>query len=152
VIYLLRVVSAAAALIFDTNGRVLLMREGYGRKRYGLPGGVIEEGETPRAAAVREVKEELGLDVEATELVAVYHLRTQRSEGLRFFFRCEILHGEPAIPDTGEVTDFLWSSPTALPSPTTTTAPFAIRDGSAGHTCVYREIDTRNQAEAAILA
>jgi len=43
-------VSAAAALIFDQAGRVLLIREGYGERRYGLPGGVIEDGETPRAA------------------------------------------------------------------------------------------------------
>jgi 8-oxo-dGTP diphosphatase len=138
------VVSAAAVLIFDTEGRVLLIREGYGRKRYGLPGGVIEEGETPRAAALREVKEELGLDVQATDLVAVYHLRGARGEGLRFFFRAEILHGEPVVPDTGEITGFFWTSPSALPMPTTDTAPFAIRDGLAGRTGVYREIDTRD--------
>jgi 8-oxo-dGTP diphosphatase len=147
VVYLLSVISAAAVLIFDAEGRVLLIREGYGRKRYGLPGGVIEHGETPRVAALREVKEELALDVEATELVAVYHLRSPRGEGLRFFFRAEILHGEPTIPDSGEITGCFWSCPTALPTPTTTTAPFAIRDACDGRTGVYREIDARDPSQ-----
>jgi 8-oxo-dGTP diphosphatase len=137
-------VSAAAGLIFDTEGQVLLMREGYGRERYGLPGGVIEQGESPRATAVREVKEECGLDVRATELVAIYHLRTDRSEGLRFFFRCQILGGEPLIPETGEVAELMWAPPTHLPTPTTESAPYAIQDCLAGRKCIYREIDTRD--------
>ena len=65
---------AAAALIIDDANRVLLIREGYEAGRYGLPGGVIEAGETPREyAVIREVHEELGLSVEPQELVAVYY-------------------------------------------------------------------------------
>jgi 8-oxo-dGTP pyrophosphatase MutT (NUDIX family) len=137
------VISAAASLIFDDDGRVLLMREGYGEGRYGLPGGVIEDGETPRAATIREVEEELGLQVDAKELVAVYHLRTLRSEGFRFFFRCEIVRGQPTIRGTGEVSEFVWASPDQLPLPLTTTAPLAIADAAAVGIGVYREVDVR---------
>ena len=98
---------AAAALIIDDANRVLLIREGYEAGRYGLPGGVIEAGETPRDAVIREVHEELGLSVEPQELVAVYYLRTDRSEGLRFFFRCEVIDGRPKVPESGEIADFL---------------------------------------------
>ena len=66
--------AASAALIFDGDGSVLLVREGYGLQRYGLPGGVIKDGESPAAAVVREVREEVGVRVEVGELVAVYHL------------------------------------------------------------------------------
>jgi ADP-ribose pyrophosphatase YjhB (NUDIX family) len=135
---------AAAAVIFDAEGRVLLMREAYERERYGLPGGVIEEGESPRSAAIRETREELGLAVLAHELIAVYHLRTNRSDGLRFFFRCEIVGGgTPTVPPTGEVASFVWARVDALPEPLTTTAPYAVEDAAKGLRGIYREIDAR---------
>jgi ADP-ribose pyrophosphatase YjhB (NUDIX family) len=134
---------AAAAVIFDAEGRVLLMREAYERERYGLPGGVIEEGESPRSAAIRETHEELGLVVTAHELIAVYHLRTNRSDGLRFFFRCEIVGGTPTVPPTGEVAGFVWARVDALPEPLTTTAPYAVEDATKGQRGIYREIDAR---------
>jgi ADP-ribose pyrophosphatase YjhB (NUDIX family) len=122
----------------------LLIREGYGAERYGLPGGVIEPGETPREATIREVREELGLTVEPHDLVAVYHLRTDRGEGLRFFFGCGVIDGEPSIPSGGEIATFLWSGIEELPSPLTTTAPHAIADWVAGRVGVYRELDARS--------
>jgi 8-oxo-dGTP pyrophosphatase MutT (NUDIX family) len=138
--------SAAAALIFDDADRILLIREGYGRKRYGLPGGVIESGESPRTATVREAGEELGLLVDPAELVAVYYLRTDRGEGMRYFFRCDILEGEPTLSGTGEIAGFVWAEADMLPAPLTTTAPYAIADATAGRVGVYREIDARSTA------
>ena len=57
--------SPPAALI-DSDGRVLLARRPEGKKLAGLwefPGGKLEPGETPEAALIRELKEELGIDV-----------------------------------------------------------------------------------------
>lgn len=51
---------AAGALFFDNEGRVLLVRPSY-KKHWDIPGGYVEPGESPRAACVREVQEELGL-------------------------------------------------------------------------------------------
>ena len=137
---------AAAALIIDDAHRVLLIREGYEAGRYGLPGGVIEAGETPRDAVIREVHEELGLSVEPQELVAVYYLRTDRSEGLRFFFRCEVIDGRPKVPESGEIADFLWAPRDNLPRPLTNTAPHAIADWTDGRAGIYREIDLRTDS------
>lgn len=61
----------AGVVVRDSHGRVLLERRsdcGY----WGLLGGRIEKGESVEQAAVREVKEESGLDVRITRLLGVY--------------------------------------------------------------------------------
>lgn len=61
----------AGGCLFDESGKVLLQRRGDSGK-WGFPGGAIELGETPEMAAIREVKEETGLDVEVSDLIGVY--------------------------------------------------------------------------------
>jgi ADP-ribose pyrophosphatase len=58
-------VPAAVALILDDEGRLLVTRRGHepGFGKLGLPGGVIEPGETAEEAASRETLEEVGLAV-----------------------------------------------------------------------------------------
>jgi len=58
----------AACALVDTDGRVLLARRPEGKKMAGLwefPGGKLNPGETPEAALIRELREELGIDVSA---------------------------------------------------------------------------------------
>jgi 8-oxo-dGTP pyrophosphatase MutT (NUDIX family) len=55
-------------LVRDPDGRVLLCQLTY-KRDWDLPGGVVEVGESPRVAVQREVEEELGLAIEAGELV-----------------------------------------------------------------------------------
>lgn len=67
---------AAAAIVFDAEQRVLLVQRGRAPARgsWTLPGGRIEPGETPAAAALRELHEETGLRGVAAELVLVVRL------------------------------------------------------------------------------
>ncbi|RKE18275.1 NUDIX hydrolase [Streptomyces sp. TLI_171] len=58
---------AAAVLLFDDRDRVLLVDPAY-KPHWEFPGGVVESGESPTAAAVREVAEELGLRLDPEEL------------------------------------------------------------------------------------
>jgi 8-oxo-dGTP diphosphatase len=131
---------AAAVVLRDADGRVLLVKENYGRRRWGLPGGEMAPGESPAAAAVRETAEETGLEVELVQLVAVYFLRTVRP-GLRFIFAATIVRGVPSVQADGEIAELEWFSPTALPDPMTHTAPHGIRDAVAGNRGAFREID-----------
>jgi|SRR5579872_3068046 len=64
-------VGVGAVIISD--GRVVLARRGKPPRRgqWSLPGGVVELGETLRAAAVREAHEETGLEVETSQVIEV---------------------------------------------------------------------------------
>ena len=132
---------AAAVVLRDGDGRVLLVKENYGRRRWGLPGGALDPGESPSAAAIREAAEETGLRVQLSHLVSVDFLRTSRP-GLRFIFEGTIAGREPAVQPGGEIAELGWFSPDALPGPTTRTAPHGIRDAVDGSRGAFREIET----------
>lgn len=78
---------AAAALLTDGRGRVLLVEPAY-KDDWEVPGGAVEADESPRAAVVREVEEELGLRLRVGRLLVVDWVppREGRTEGLMTVF------------------------------------------------------------------
>jgi 8-oxo-dGTP diphosphatase len=94
---------AAAALIRDEEGRILLVENAFPRRRWGLPGGRLERGEEARAGLIREVREETGLEVETGELLAV----VLRPRVVVFVFAASVLGG--AIrPAPVEIAQVVW--------------------------------------------
>jgi len=62
----LRLVLVAACALIDVDGRVLLAQRPQGKTMAGMwefPGGKVEAGERPELTLIRELKEELGIDV-----------------------------------------------------------------------------------------
>jgi 8-oxo-dGTP diphosphatase len=96
--------------------RVVLVRRRHPPPGWALPGGFVDEGETLEAAAVREAREETGLEVTLTELLYVYSdpRRDPRRHTLSAVFLGRAA-GEPAGgDDAAEARAFAWGE---LPSP-----------------------------------
>ncbi|MFD4460028.1 NUDIX domain-containing protein [Nocardia sp. NPDC058480] len=64
-------VPGGSVLVTDGSGRILMQRRG-DSGNWSLPGGAMEIGETLEECAVRETKEETGLDIEITGLLGIY--------------------------------------------------------------------------------
>lgn len=86
-------------VIFDKERRILLVRQHHeNRDIWMVPGGAIEDGENARQAAIREVKEETGLDVDIEKLI--WHVEeVSEARGQRFvnFFLGRIKGGDLAL-------------------------------------------------------
>src|SRR5437763_155572 len=93
---LARLRAAAGALFFDEVGRVLLVKPVY-KGDWEIPGGVLERGESPRAACIREVREELGITPPIGRLLGVDWVPPQGvwDAGWMFVFDGGVLPAEP---------------------------------------------------------
>jgi len=81
---------SAGALIFDSTGRLLILKPTY-KTGWTIPGGIMEaNGETPWEACRREVREECGIDVRAARLACTDFrpARPGRPGGIRYLFDC----------------------------------------------------------------
>jgi len=106
----------AACALIDADGRVLLARRPEGKKMAGLwefPGGKLHDGETPEAAVIRELKEELGIDVSAACLApfAFASHEYERFHLLMPLFLCRRWKG---IPRSKENQTLAWVRPQKL--------------------------------------
>lgn len=120
---------AASVFLSDENGRVLLVRHGYGLRRWALPGGVVEANETVREAAVREAREEIGVDVAICGLHGTYYVHGMKRPSVQsHVFRATIRTGIPHIADEHEIAEILWCDPARPPAPLTNDARVALSD------------------------
>ena len=124
---------AAAAVILDEQGRVLLVKHSYGKLNWEIPGGAAERDEGPTETALREVLEETALVVTADRLTGVYYEpQGTGREALHFVFRCHPVDSE-SVPQAGdaEITACGYWSINALPRPISDFTVRRIRDALA---------------------
>lgn len=107
------VLPSTTAVVSDTAGRIVLIRR-KDNELWALPGGGMDLGESIEETAVREVKEETGLDVEVTGLIGVYtnpnHVMAYDDGEVRqqfsLCYTTRLLGGELAFDE--ESTDISW--------------------------------------------
>ena len=83
------------ALILNEKDELLIVKPSY-KDHWSVPGGVVDEGESPRNACVREVKEEIGLDIENPKFLCVDWTSPtpEKGESLQFIFFGGVLQQE----------------------------------------------------------
>jgi len=106
----------AACALIDIDGRVLLARRPEGKKMAGLwefPGGKLHPGETPEAALIRELKEELGIDVSAACL-APFAFASHAYERFHLLMPLYLCRRWKGIPRAREGQTLSWVRPARL--------------------------------------
>ncbi|PTA68753.1 NUDIX hydrolase [Deinococcus arcticus] len=130
----------AATLLTNPLGQCLLVQQSYGLRLWGCPGGVMDPGETAPEAAVREAREEVGVEVELTGLVGLYRLQGGGwPDILAWVFAAQIVAGTPR-PDPAEVAALGWFGPGDRPGPLLPDAGAALDDWAAGRAGVVRTV------------
>ena len=115
------VVPSTTAVVTDDQDRIVLIRR-RDNDLWALPGGGMELGESIVDTAVREVKEETGLDVEVTGLIGVYtnphHVMAYTDGEVRqqfsLCFTTRLVGGDLFIDS--ESTDIAWTDPQDIPA------------------------------------
>jgi ADP-ribose pyrophosphatase YjhB (NUDIX family) len=106
-------VPAASAIVVDDGGRILLHRR-TDNALWSIPGGAMEVGEAIADTAVREVKEETGLDVAPERVVGIYsnprHVIEYADGEVRqqfsICFACRLTGGQVALSDESSEVGF----------------------------------------------
>jgi ADP-ribose pyrophosphatase YjhB (NUDIX family) len=100
--------------IIQNNKILLTKREDF--EVWCLPGGAVDEGESIAQAAIREAREETGLEVELTRLIGLYsHPKTSSLIGHIVSFAARSIGGEFRA-DPSEVIDMRFFAPDEIPS------------------------------------
>lgn len=111
-----RLLIVAAAALVDGDGRVLLARRPKGKAMAGFwefPGGKLDEGETPEEALVRELREELGIEAEASCMAPVA-FASQSTAGQHLLMPLFALRKWRGIPRPTEHEALVWAMPAAF--------------------------------------
>jgi len=108
-------VPVVAAALFDRSGRVLIAQRPRGKAlagRWEFPGGKVDAGESERSALIRELREELGIEVIAARpFMRLTHAYEEREVELSLWI-VERFTGEPRPLDTQALK---WVAPAELP-------------------------------------
>lgn len=74
------------AVFTDASNNILQLKATYAEKRWGLPGGALEPGETIHQALIRECREELGIETEILYMSGMYYHKAYNSHAC--IFKC----------------------------------------------------------------
>lgn len=116
-------VTPASYVIFEKDGKILLLKRantGYNDGNYSLPAGHFDGNETAKEVAVREVKEEVGIDIKSENLQLV-HISHRKSpvpidhERMDLFFRIKKWQGEPVNAEPHKHEEIKWFEIKKLP-------------------------------------
>ncbi|MGW0866998.1 NUDIX domain-containing protein [Streptomyces sp. NPDC002611] len=108
-----RPTQSAAAVVRDAEDRILIVKPGY-KDGWNLPGGGVDEGETPSQAAGRELREEVGLDQAIGRLLVSAYIQSKAGAHIYWVFDGGVISEEQKSGirlQESELVDYLFSAP-----------------------------------------
>lgn len=104
------------ALIRNPEGKILLCDSHKWPGLYTVPGGHVELGETCEDALVREIKEEVGLDIKVDELLSIQQVIYpsefwKKAHFIFFDYLCHVEGNQNPRVDTNEIQATIWAMP-----------------------------------------
>jgi 8-oxo-dGTP diphosphatase len=108
------IIHIAAALVCRADGRTLLVRK-RGTSTFMQPGGKIEKGEKPLHALLRELREELGLVIEARDAIYLGCFSAPAANELECFVQAEVFRVDvqTQVYPAAEIEEIIWVEPSA---------------------------------------
>jgi 8-oxo-dGTP pyrophosphatase MutT (NUDIX family) len=122
-------VTHVAVALFDERDRILCVRQSYRARLWSLPGGGVDEGESPVTAAIRETQEEAGFLVRIDHHVGIYG--TDRPNAISLCFRAQLLEAGEWTPGA-EIVDRAWFARVRFPPELSPRMRQRIADAFAG--------------------
>lgn len=123
------------ASIIDIHGHILCVKQNTGSRKWTLPGGRMETGESPVEALIREVREETGYHVKVGDLIGIYS--TPAKDSVVLSFVAHIVGRSPWRP-TNEIGEIGFFGRDELPLPMRQRTRERIADAFAGERGVVR--------------
>lgn len=120
-------VGVGFGVLFVRDGKILLGHRHsdptkadsalHGAGTWIMPGGKLDFGETFEAGAVREVKEETGMDLKKCEAICINNDRVADAHFITVGMQAKIWTGEPQVLEPDEITEWRWFELSQLPEP-----------------------------------
>jgi ADP-ribose pyrophosphatase YjhB (NUDIX family) len=105
----------AGAVVLDEGGRVLLLQHTFrGGSGWGIPGGFVERGEQPGEAIRRELREEVGVEIDDVRLVAARAHRRPRQ--IELLYSARVRAGDRPRAASAEIKRAEWFAPGEPPA------------------------------------
>ena len=109
----------AGVLFFNSTNQLLLVKPSY-KDHWGIPGGVVDGDESPRASCIREIQEELGLEINKLQFLSVGYFanpNNNKGESLQFLFYGGVLTPEDIVKiklAESEISDYKFVNPNTV--------------------------------------
>ncbi|KPJ54962.1 hypothetical protein AMJ47_02755 [Parcubacteria bacterium DG_72] len=126
-------VGCGALIVNDKNETLLVKRTSKSQNEasfWSKPGGTVEFNEKVEDAIKREIKEELGVDIELTKQLGFTNhiLNSENQHWVAIHYLAKIINGEPCIMEPDKIEEIKWFNFNNLPANITQTTKDPIRD------------------------
>lgn len=114
-------IPVTAQIVLQKQNKILLIRRcntGYEDGKYSLPGGHVEKGEEIKRAAIREAKEEIGIEIrkENLQVIHVLNRKVKDNAYIDFILTCKEWEGTVKINEEDKCDEIKWVELDKMPS------------------------------------